>query len=131
MAADAVSTVAALEQRWRAALLAKDDAVLRSMIHPEFKLVGVRPAGGFSADLEEWMAALHRMDIVSVDIDVLDAVEVGQTLVGTIDARWQVRYMRQSIDERVLLTDVWVCSNGEWQVIGRHTSPVPAGTALA
>jgi len=34
------------------------------------------------------------------------------------------------IDERVLLTDVWVRQGDSWQVVRRHSSPVPAGVRL-
>ena len=40
-------------------------------------------------------------------------------------------YLGQLIDERVLLTDVWVRNDGgDWQVVRRHSSPVPAGTCI-
>jgi len=42
-----------------------------------------------------------------------------------------VRYLGQPIDERVLLTDVWVREEGRWRVVRRHSSPVPAGVKIA
>ena len=39
--------------------------------------------------------------------------------------------MGHTIDERVLLTDVWVQIDGGWQVLRRHSSPVPAGVHIA
>lgn len=130
---DKAATVGALEEEWRTALMAKDEAALRRLIHPHFKLIGVRPTGEpISIDLDRWMAALVGMDIAALEFSVIDAVGDDHTLVGTIDACWKVRFMHQCIDERVLLTDVWLRNGNSWQVIRRHTSFVPEhGTAHA
>ncbi|MEQ7873468.1 nuclear transport factor 2 family protein [Sphingomonas sp. ASV193] len=123
--------VRALEARWRDALFAKDEATLRALIHPQFKLVGIRSTGSVAVDLEQWMAALQRMDLASLEVRVMDSVATEHTIIASIDAHWKVRYLGQLIDERVLLTDVWVREDGgEWQVIRRHSSPVPANVEL-
>ncbi|WP_265528839.1 nuclear transport factor 2 family protein [Sphingomicrobium marinum] len=127
--ADAV-TIQTLEREWREALLAKDEAALRRLIHPHFKLVGIRPSGSVAVDLDGWIEALKKMDIASLDVTVIDCEQFDTVMVGTIDATWQVRYLGQLIDERVLLTDVWVCNDGQWQVIRRHSSPVPHGVDI-
>ena len=120
----------ALEGRWRAALLARDKVALRTLIRPEFRLVGVRQSGeALSIDVDHWIAALDRMDIVTVEMDVIDAVGTDDTIVGTLDACWKVRYLGQTIDERVLLTDVWVRNGDDWQVLRRHTSFIPEAKA--
>lgn len=120
-----------LERQWRDALIAKDEAALRRLIHPQFKLVGIRSTGSVTVDLEQWIEALKRMDIASLEVRVSDCVALDNTIVATVDAQWRVRYLGQLIDERVLLTDVWVRENGGWQVVRRHSSPVPAGVKLA
>lgn len=128
MDADRAATLCELEGRWRAALLAKDEAALRLLIHPDFKLVGVRPSGEpISINLDSWVRALAAMDIVAVEFNVIEAIGGEQVIVGTIDACWKVRFMHQCIDERVLLTDVWVRAGDDWQVIRRHTSFIPEG----
>ena len=38
--------------------------------------------------------------------------------------------MGHTIDERVLLTDVWAKTDAGWQVLRRHSSPVPAGVHI-
>ena len=117
-----------LERRWRDALFHKDEAALRSLIHPQFKLVGIRSTGSVAVDLEQWLVALRRMDVASLEVRVIDSVSLPTTIVASVDAQWQVRYLGQLIDERVLLTDVWVLGeDGEWRVLRRHSSPVPAG----
>ena len=130
VATDHAAILRALEERWRAALLARDKDALRTLIRPEFRLVGVRQSGeALSIDVDHWIAALDRMDIVTVEMHVIDAVGTDDTIVGTLDACWKVRYLGQTIDERVLLTDVWVKNGDDWQVLRRHTSFIPAAKA--
>ena len=132
MAADAPCIDAReLEHQWRDALVAKDEAALRRLIHPQFRLVGVRSTGSVAVDLEQWIEALKRMDIASLEVRVTECVALESTMVATVDAQWSVRYLGQLIDERVLLTDVWVRDDGRWQVLRRHSSPVPAGANLS
>ena len=119
-----------LEAEWRDALIAKDEATLRRLIHPQFKLVGIRSTGAVAVDLDHWIEALQRMDIVNLEVRVTDCLTLDNTMVATVDAQWKVRYLGQLIDERVLLTDVWVREGGDWQVVRRHSSPVPAGVKL-
>jgi len=130
MATDYAAILRALEGRWREALLARDKDALRTLIRPEFRLVGVRQSGeALSIDVDHWIEALDRMDIVTVEMDVIDAVGTDDTIVGTLDACWKVRYLGQTIDERVLLTDVWVKNGDDWQVLRRHTSFIPDAKA--
>ena len=122
--------VKTLEAEWRDALLAKDEAALRRLIHPLYKLVGIRSTGSVAVNLEQWIAALRRMDIAALEVRVTDCVALDNVIVATVDAQWKVRYLGQPIDERVLLTDVWVREDGAWRVLRRHSSPVPAGVRL-
>jgi hypothetical protein len=120
-----------LEREWRDALIAKDEATLRRLIHPQFKLVGIRSTGSVAVNLEQWVEALKRMDIVSLEVRVTECVALENAIVATVDAQWQVRYMGQLIDERVLLTDVWVRVGEGWQVVRRNSSPVPPGVQIS
>lgn len=131
MVADApCMDVRELERDWRDALIAKDEAALRRLIHPQFKLVGIRSTGSVAVDLDQWIEALKRMDIASLEVRVSDCVALASTIVATVDAQWRVRYLGQLIDERVLLTDVWVREGNGWQVVRRHSSPVPSGVKI-
>ena len=131
MAADAPCLdVRDLEREWRDALVAKDEEVLRRLIHPQFKLVGVRSTGSVAVDLPQWIDALKRMDIASLEVRVTECVALENAIVATVDAQWKVRYLGQLIDERVLLTDVWVREGETWRVVRRHSSPVPAGVKI-
>ena len=131
MAADApCMDVRDLEREWRDALVEKDEAALRRLIHPQYKLVGIRSTGSVAVNLEQWIEALKRMDIASLDVRVTECVSLENVIVATVDAQWKVRYLGQLIDERVLLTDVWIREGDGWQVLRRHSSPVPAGVEI-
>ena len=119
-----------LERQWRDALFAKDEDQLRQLIHPQFKLVGIRSTGTVAVGLEDWLIALRKMDLISLEVRVMDTVRIDETIVATVDAQWKLRFMGHAIDERVLLTDVWVRTDGHWQVVRRHSSPVPAGVSI-
>ena len=129
MAADKAD-IRELERQWRDALFAKDEARLRQLIHPQFKLVGIRSTGTVAVGLEDWMLALQKMDLVSLEVRVTESVQLDRTIVATVDAQWKLRFMGHAIDERVLLTDVWVKTEEGWQVVRRHSSPVPAGVSI-
>jgi len=129
VAADA-GDIVDLERQWRDALFDKDEAALRALIHPQFKLVGIRSTGTVAVGLDHWLGALQKMDIASLEVRVTDSVRVDRTIVATVDAQWKLRFMGHTIDERVLLTDVWVKGDGGWQVVRRHSSPVPAGVTI-
>jgi hypothetical protein len=120
-----------LEREWRDALIAKDEAALKRLIHPQFKLVGIRSTGSVAVNLAQWIEALQRMDIASLEVRVTECVALDNVIVATVDAQWKVRYLGQLIDERVLLTDVWVRQGEAWQVVRRHSSPVPPGVQIA
>ena len=118
-----------IEEEWRQALLAKDEPALRRILHPRFELVGVRPTGFMAVDIDGWIAALKNMDIATIEIDVKDCVAVDQVMIATVKACWKVRYLGQEIEEKVLLTDVWLEGDDGWQIIRRHSSAIPAGAA--
>ena len=125
--ADSHELIRALECEWRDALCAKDFDRLRTLIHPRFVLIGTRSTGPFVLDREEWLEAIQRRELVSIELDIRDAVVFEQMMVGTIGARWRVKYFGGEIEDCVLLTDVWVCDEDRWQVVRRHSSPAPPG----
>jgi hypothetical protein len=103
---------------------------LRQLIQPQFKQLGIRSTGTVGVSLEDWLIALQKMDLISLEVRVMDSVRIDETIVATVDAQWKLRFMGHAIDERVLLTDVWVQTDGRWQVIRRHSSPVPPGVSI-
>lgn len=131
MAADRAHLVEALEGEWRDALCARDMERLRALIHPDFVLIGTRPTGPFAMRRDEWLEAIQRREVVDIKLRIEDATVLDQVMVGTVQARWQVRYLGKEFDDCVLLTDVWVLEDGRWQAIRRHSSPLPSNQCLA
>jgi ketosteroid isomerase-like protein len=123
--ADKRELIRALECEWRDALCAKDVDRLRTLIHPDFMLIGTRSTGPFILNRDEWLDAIQKRELISIDLDIRDAVVFEQVMVGTIDARWRVKYLGGEIEDCVLLTDVWVYDEGRWKVVRRHSSPAP------
>jgi hypothetical protein len=114
-----------LERDWRDSLCAKDIDKLRSLIHPRFTLIGTRSTGPFTLSREEWLDAVQKRELLSIDIDIKEAVVLDNVMIGTVEAKWRVSYLGRPIEDCVLLTDVWVCDDGRWQVVRRHSSPIP------
>ena len=123
--------VEAVERQWRDALCAKDMELLRSLIHPNFVLIGSRSSGAFTMNRDEWLEAIQRRELVSIELNVQDSVVLDQVMVGTVEAKWRVHYLGREIEDCVLLTDVWVLEDKRWQVVRRHSSPVPSQDCIA
>ncbi len=118
--------IEALERQWRDALCAKDMERLRSLVHPRFMLIGTRASGPFMLNRDEWLEAIQRRELVSIELEIGDALVLDQVMVGTVQAKWCVRYLGREIEDCVLLTDVWVFDEDRWRVVRRHSSPIPA-----
>ena len=119
--------IEALEREWRDALCRKDMEKLRSLIHPDFVLIGTRSSGPFTMGREEWLDAIQRREVESIEVEVSDATVQDQVMIGTVQARWRLKYLGRIIEDCVVLTDVWVKDDGRWQAIRRHSTPAPAG----
>ena len=117
--------IEALESEWRDALCAKDMDRLRTLVHPGFVLIGTRSTGPFTMTRDEWLDAIQRRELVAIDLFIRDATVLDKVMIGTVEARWRVKYLGRVIDDCVLLTDVWALDDGRWRVIRRHSTPVP------
>jgi hypothetical protein len=118
--------IEALEGEWRDALCSKDMDRLRALVHPDFVLIGTRSSGPFTMGRDEWLEAIQRRDVESIDVQVRDAAVLEHVMVGTVQARWRLRYLNRIIEDCVLLTDVWVFDEGRWRALRRHSTPAPA-----
>jgi ketosteroid isomerase-like protein len=115
-----------LEREWRDALCSKDMEKLRSLVHPDFVLIGTRSTGPFMMGRDEWLDAIQRRDVDSIELEVRDATALDQVMVGTVQAKWRLKYLSRIIEDCVLLTDVWVKDGDHWRAIRRHSTPAPA-----
>lgn len=128
MADNACQLIEALEGEWRDALCKKDMDRLQALVHPDFTLIGTRSTGPFLMKREDWLDAIQRRDVDDIELEVRDATILDNVMVGTVQARWRVKYLNRVIDDCVLLTDVWVRDEGRWRALRRHSTPAPAGT---
>jgi ketosteroid isomerase-like protein len=119
-----------LEREWRDALCNKDMDHLHSLVHRDFVLIGTRSTGPFMMDREQWLDAIQRRDIEAIEIVVHDATAAKDVMIGTVQARWRLKYLGRIIEDCVVLTDVWVKEDGRWQAIRRHSTPAPPGTCI-
>lgn len=126
MAENSCDLIEALEREWRDALCRKDMDKLSSLVHPDFVLIGTRSSGPFMMGRDEWLDAIQRRDVESIEVEVRDATALDQVMIGTINARWRLKYLGRIIEDCVVLTDVWVLDDGRWQAIRRHSTPAPA-----
>jgi hypothetical protein len=117
--------VEALEREWRDALCTKNMDQLRALVHPRFVLIGTRSSGPFMMGREEWLEAIQRREVDTIELDVRDATALDNVIVGTVRAKWRVKYLNRYIEDCVLLTDVWVMDEGRWRAIRRHSTPSP------
>ncbi len=127
MADKSCTVIEGLEREWRDALCKRDMEQLRSLVHEDFVLIGTRSSGPFQMHREEWLDAIQRREVDAIVLEVRDATTVGDVMIGTIHARWRLKYLGRVIEDCVLLTDVWVRDDGRWQAIRRHSTPAPAG----
>ena len=126
MAGDNCQQIEALEREWRDALCRKDMEKLGSLVHPDFVLIGTRSSGPFMMARDEWLDAIQRREVESIEVEVRDATVLAQVMIGTVQAKWRLKYLGRIIEDCVLLTDVWVLDGGRWQAIRRHSTPAPA-----
>ena len=127
MATDTCQLIDGLEREWRDALCPKDMDRLQSLVHPDFVLIGTRSTGPFVMHRDEWLDAIQRRDVDTIDLEVHDATALDQVMVGTVQAKWRVKYLGRVIEDCVVLTDVWVKDEGRWRALRRHSTPAPAG----
>ena len=116
-----------LERDWRDALCNKDVDRLRTLIHPDFVLIGTRSSGPFQMHRDECLEAIQNREVNDIALYEHDATVFDDVMIGTVHARWRLTYLGRTIEDCVLLTDVWVLDEGRWQVIRRHSTPAPAG----
>jgi hypothetical protein len=122
-----LQVIEGLEREWRDALCKKDMDRLRALVHPDFNLIGTRSSGPFMMERDEWLDAIRRREVDTIELQVRDATVLDNVMIGTVHARWRLKYLGRTIEDCVLLTDVWVFDDGRWQAIRRHSTPAPAG----
>ena len=119
-----------LETEWRDALCSKDMDRLQSLLHKDFVLIGTRSTGPFMMSRDEWLGAIQRRDVQDVDVKIHDSTVFEDVMIGTIQASWRLKYLGRTIEDCVVLSDVWVKDDGRWQAIRRHSTPAAPGACI-
>lgn len=127
MADQNCAVIEGLERDWCTALCTRDIDRLQSLVHKDFVLIGTRSTGPFMMTRDDWFEAIQRREVDAIDVDVRDATLAKDVMIGTVHARWRLKYLGRTIEDCVVLTDVWVNEDGRWQVIRRHSTPAPPG----
>lgn len=125
--ADYREVIEGLEREWRDALCTKDMGKLATLMHPDFVLIGTRSTGPFMLHRDEWLDAIQRRDVETIEFDVREVTALDNLLIATVHARWRLKYLGRVIEDCVLSTDVWVRQGDRWVSIRRHSTPAPAG----
>jgi hypothetical protein len=131
VAASAPDLLSEAEGRWRDALVSRDRDALEQIVHRNFRLIGTRSVGPFTLDRAEWLEAIGLREVSDIRFTIEEANRFGPVLIGTVHARWLVRYLGKEFDDCVMLTDVWVEEEGRWQAVRRHSTPLPSGECKA
>jgi ketosteroid isomerase-like protein len=121
------AVIEGLERQWRDALCSTDMERLQALVHQDFVLIGTRSTGPFMMTSDEWLDAIQRRDVFEIDVEVQDATVLADVMIGTVQARWRLKYLGRVIEDCVLLTDVWVKEGDRWVAIRRHSTPAPPG----
>ena len=93
------SVVDGLEREWRDALCRRDMERLQSLVHKDFVLIGTRSSGPFMMTRDEWLDAIQRREVDAIDVEVQDATTVGDVMIGTVQARWRLKYLGRVIED--------------------------------
>ena len=130
MADSNCQVIEAVERQWCDALVGRDMGRLRELVHPDFVLIGTRSSGPFRMGRDEWLEAIQRRDVDSIALEIRDATIFDKVMIGTVHARWRLKYLNRVIEDCVILTDIWVHEDGRWQAVRRHSTPAPAGECV-
>ena len=121
----AADSLRRIEEAWSVAFRTSDYAFMERILAPEFTLVGIRSTGVSTVTRADWLANTRVMAFRAFDARVLSVETYGDAAVVTMDGSWTIDWNGRHIDEKFLVTDVWVWRNTKWQVVRRHSSPYP------
>jgi hypothetical protein len=79
---------------------------------------------------DQWLDAIQSREVDAIEVEVQDATAIKDLMIGTVHARWRLKYLGRVIEDCVVLTDVWVKDDGRWQAIRRHSTPAPPGACI-
>jgi hypothetical protein len=120
---DVSAEIGRLEHNFAEAVRARDQAMLESLAGPEFTLTsastGVVPRATWLQSVLTGYA-VEWFEYERIDVNLYGHVAV-------VNARYGQRavWEGEPLAYTFLLTDVWVSRDARWQIVARHSSPLP------
>ena len=122
-----IAEITAIEAAWAEALRKGDTPALERLLAPEFKLMRAEPGPVIFTPRAEWLANYQRFIFHRYDVRTVDVVVAGDTAVATVEGGWKVGMQGRdgTREENFILSDTFVRRGGRWQVLYRHSTPLP------
>lgn len=115
--------ISALERQWAAAFQSKDIFALQNLMADGYALIiGVQGMPLQVVPRNAWLEDLHDYQITHVSIDHIHVRAYGDVAVAVMLWRQEATLAGQDRSAQFMLTDIWVCQNGEWRMAERHSS---------
>ena len=118
-----LTEISELGNRWVEAELARDTAVMDSLAHRDFLLVGPL---GFILDKAQWLERYSSGAFVTTALDWRDTtVRVFgdcAVVIGVHDQ--EAAYRGQANNGQFRSTHILIRTDGRWQLVGMHLSPI-------
>jgi ketosteroid isomerase-like protein len=111
-----------LSIQWMDAWRTKDSVKLEQILAPDYRLVFAAPTVQI-VPRSKWMqVALHGYDCESFKYLDFDIRVYGNTAI--VQSTYEQKAVLNGTDRsgKFMITDVWVKTKGQWQVVHRHTS---------
>lgn len=120
-------TLLALERKWMGALQQRDASALSQLVSQDFTLVSPRLVVAAGDRDKYFQHAMRDLSLTSYEFEGVTVRLYGRTAVVSGRLRQSASAAGEDWGGAYLFTDVWVSRDGAWQVVSRHTSPLPPG----
>lgn len=118
--------LARIEQRFMQSVADRDMTYLDRHLAPEFSLTTGRP-GHEIRSRAEWLHVTATDYLIErFSFEELDVIELGDAAIVRSRYRQAGTMGGSDRTQPFLMTDVWHRRNGEWMLVTRHITPLPA-----
>jgi len=121
----AEKSLLALERKWMGALQQRDASALSQLVSDDFTLVSPRLVVVAGDRDKYFQHAMRDLSLTSYEFEGLTVRLYGRAAVVSGRLRQSAAVAGEDWGGSYLFTDVWVSRDGAWQVVSRHTSPLP------
>lgn len=118
-------TLLALERKWMGALQLRDASVLSQIVSEDFTLVTPRLVVAPGDRDKYFQHAMRDLSLTAYDFEGLTVRLYGRTALVSGLLKQSASVAGEDWGGTQHFTDVWVSRDGAWQVVSRHTSPLP------